>query len=88
MFDAVRDVEVVVHLAQCCDEQGHLFVIVVSAKVHNIGDDAVALLGFGILGVEGNHLGQIHGIGRAVDDVCAVVGKHGSRFVGHRVDDA
>ena len=70
------------------DEQGNFFVVVAAAEVHCVGDGTVALLGHGILGVEGNHLGQIHCIGRAVDDVCAKVGKHGSRFVGHRMDDA
>ena len=88
MPDAVRDVEVVVHLAQIGDQQRDLLVVVLAAQVHIIGDHAVALLGRLILRVESDNLRQIHCVGRAVDDVRAVIRKRGAGLVRHGVHDA
>ena len=82
------DVQRVVHAAQVLDEQLDLFVIVCAAQLHLVCDDAVALFGLGVLGVEGDDLRQVHGVGRAVDDVCAVVCKGSAGLVGHGVHDA
>ena len=88
MLDAVGDVQRIVHAAQVLDEQADLFVIVCAAQLHLVRDDAVALFGFGVLGVEGNDLGQVHGVGSAVDDVCAVVCKGSAGLVCHGVHNA
>ena len=63
MLDAVGDIQIIVHLAQIGDEQLDLLVIIGAAQSHVVGNVAVTLLGGGILGVEGDDLGQIHGIG-------------------------
>ena len=88
MADAVRNVQIVVHAAQILDEQRDLLVVVLAAQVHLVGNDAVACLGGGILRVVGDDLGQVHGVGCAVDDVCAVIGKRRAGLVGHAVYDA
>ena len=82
------DVQRVVHAAQVLDKQLDLLVIVCAAQLHLVCDDAVALLGLGVLGVEGDDLGQVHGVGSAVDDVCAVVCKGSAGLVCHGVHDA
>ena len=88
MLDAVGDVQRIVHAAQVLDEQLDLLVVVGTAQLHLVSDDTIALLGLGVLGVEGDDLGQIHGVGSTVDDVCAVVGKGSTGLVCHGVDDA
>ena len=56
--------------------------------MHLVSNDAVACLGGGVLRVVGDDLGQVHGVGCAVDDVCAVIGKRRAGLVGHAVYDA
>src|SRR5699024_10718274 len=87
-LDAVGDVQVVVHAPQILDQQPDLLVVIGAAQLHLVGNDPVASPGGGVLGVEGDDLGQVHGVGRAVDDVGAVVGKGRAGLVGHAVDDA
>src|SRR5699024_2959738 len=74
--------------AQILDQQGNLFVIVLTAEVHFVGNHAVALLGGGVFGVERDDLGQVHSVGSTMDDVGAVVGKSRAGLVRHAVDDA
>ena len=88
MADAVRNVQVVIHAAQVFDQQRDLLIVIAAAQMHLVGDDTVACLGGGVLGVEGDDLGQVHGIGSTVDDVSAVISKGGAGLVGHAVDDA
>ena len=88
MLDAVGDVQRVVHAAQVCDEQLDLLVVIGTAELHLVGNDAIALFGFGVFGVERDDLGQIHGVGCTMDNVCAVVCKGSASLVGHGVDDA
>ena len=76
-----------VHAAQVLDEQLDLLVVVGTAQLHLVSDDTIALLGLGVLGVEGDDLGQIHGVGSTVDDVCAVVCKCSSGLMCHGVNN-
>ena len=69
VVDAVRNVEVIVHLAEIIDKEFDLLIIIGASKSHIINDDAIALLGNRILGVEGNNLWQIHCVCSTVDDV-------------------
>ena len=73
---------------QLLDEESDLLVVVRSAEMHVIRDHAVALLRSRILGVERDDLGQVHGIGRTVDDMCSLIGKDRAGLVGHGVHDA
>lgn len=86
----MRDVEVVVHLSEVCDKRAHLLGIAgaLVADAHVVGNDAVAPARRQVLCIEGDDLGQVHGVCRAVDDVCAIVGERSARLVRHRVDDA
>ena len=84
----MRDVQFVVHPAQVGDQQRDLLVVVPAAQMHVIGDHAVALLGRLVLRVEGDDLRQIHRVGRAVDDVRAVIGERRAGLVRHGVHDA
>ena len=88
VLDAVRDVEVVVHLAEHGDEQIDFFVVVLAAEMDEVGNLPIALLRGGILRIEFDDLGQIHRVRRAVDDVRAVVRKRRARLVRHRMHDA
>ena len=88
VLDAVRDVQVVVHLAQILDEERDLLIVVLAAETHVVRDNAVTLLRGGILRVERDDLGQIHCVCRAVNDVRAVVRKRRARLVRHGVHDA
>ena len=88
MGDALGDVQVVVHLPQIGDEQSHLLVVAAATQLHLVGNDGIPGLGGLVLGVEGDDLGQVHGVGSAVDDVGAVVCKGGTGLVGHGVDNA
>ena len=82
------DVQIVVHFAQRRDEQGDLLFHRFAAELHDVGDLGVALGRSLLLGVEGDDLRQIHGVGRAVDDVRAVFVKGSASLVRHGVDDA
>ena len=82
------DVQLVVHAAEEVDEEGDLLVVVFAAQAHVVRNDAVAFLSGFIFRVESDDLGQVHGVGGAVDDVCAAVRESGAGLVSHGVDDS
>ena len=58
-----------------CDQKLHLFIQCVSAKFHEIRNLTVTFLCRLILCIKCDNLWQIHCIGCAVDDVCAIIRK-------------
>ena len=71
MSDAVRNVELVVHLTQVLYKCGDLLIVGSRpiADTHVINYNAVTLLRGLILCVEGNNLRQVHCVSSAVDDM-------------------
>lgn len=85
VLDAVRDIEVVVHLAEVSDEGLNLFAIACAlfADAHIVRDYAVTLSCNEVLCVECDNLRQVHCVCRAVDNVRTVVGESRTRLVSH-----
>ncbi len=90
VLDAVRNVEVIIHLTKVSDESRNLFVVrsALVADAHIVNNHAVTLLSCFVLSVESDNLGQIHCVGCAMDDVCAVISECSAGLMSHGVNDA
>ena len=87
VLDGLRDVELVVEVADLLDERGDELLVRLAGKVQDLlGNVGVALGGTRVLGVPLDDLAQVHGVGGTVDDVAVLKG--GTGLVGHGVDDA
>ena len=82
------NVQIVVHLAQICDQICHFFIGRSTAESHEISDIAITLFRGFVFGVKGNYFWKIHGIGGTMDNMCAIIGESSSGFVSHRVYDS
>ena len=87
MIYAVGDVQVVVHLPQVSDQQVDFFFIGPAAQFHIIRNNAIAFQCGRVFRIESDYFRQVHGVGRAVDDVGAKVRKSGAGLVGHGMND-
>ena len=87
MVDAVRNVQLVIHASEICNEKLYLFFLAVSAQTHKVGNLSVTVCCLGILCVVCDYLGQIHCVCGAVDNVRAVIGKSCTCLVSHGVND-
>ena len=88
VFDAVRDVEVVVHLAQHRDEQIDFFFDGFAAQADEVCNFRIAFCSGFIFRVEFDDLRQVHRVCSTMDDVCAVIRECSAGLVSHRVHDA
>lgn len=86
ILNGVRDIQLLVHLAQLRDQRVHQLLSGAARQVDKASDLGITPGRLGISGVKFDDLGQVHGIGRAVDDVAA--GICGARFVRHGVHNA
>ena len=71
-----------------CDQKLHLFIQCVSAKFHEIRNLTVTFLCRLILCIKCDNLWQIHCIGCAVDDVCAIIRKRCTCLMCHGMYNA
>ena len=85
----MRNVQIVVHLAQISDQCSNLVVIgsTLVSNAHVVNDHAVTLFGGLILGIVCDNLWQIHCVGSTVDDMCAEIFEGSTGLVSHGVND-
>ena len=79
----MRNLQFVIHLTQISDEELYLFVVICTAKTHEVSDYAVTLLSCFVLCVECDNLRKIHSVCGTVYDVCAVISECGTCLVSH-----
>ena len=88
VLDAVRNIQIVIHLAQHSDKICDLLILCLSAELHIVSDVSVALSCSRILCVEGDDLREVHGICGTVDDMSAVISENSTCLMSHRMYDS
>ena len=87
VLDAVRDVQVVVHLAQVSDQVSNALLSGSALDAHVVSNLLITL-GSGLnLCVVSDDLGQVHSVCSTVDDVSTLVLKDSTGLVSHGMDD-
>ena len=90
ILDAVRNVQLIVHLAQVMrsEELPSHRVVLCRRGFMKSAIYAVALLRGLVLCIKGDNLRKIHRICSAVDDMCTVISKSSAGLVSHGMNDA